>query len=82
MGHQVTSDGLTLLAGAYIAWEKHIGQHYCLASTGEGNCDVGDEVLRRLHTAYTHITYEEAKEAMEAIRNWEWETMAPYEKGT
>jgi hypothetical protein len=76
------SDSLLLLAGAYIAWELHIGSHYCKTSTGEGSCDVGDELLRRLHTAYAMLDADERKTALEAVRGWDWKPAAPYRSDT
>jgi hypothetical protein len=73
------SESLLRLAGSYIAWESHISSHYCKAATGEGACEGGDETLRRLHTAIAALTEDERREALEAVREWDWQPEAPYE---
>ncbi len=70
------------LAGAYLAYDMHLGSHYCKASTGEGSCQVGDELLRRLHTAAAVLSADERREALEAVREWDWEPDAPYTRDT
>jgi hypothetical protein len=79
---KATRDAFGLLAGAYIAWELHIGSHYCKAASGEGQCDAGHEILRRLHTAYYALTDEQRREALETVRDWDWEDEAPYDNAT
>lgn len=72
------SESLIRLAGSYITWETHIGSHYCEAATGEGPCEVGNEVLRRLHTAIAALTEDERREALQVVREWDWQPEAPY----
>lgn len=72
------SDQINRLAGAYVAWELHIGGHYCQAASGEGSCAAGDEILRRLHTAYSSLDESARREVMASVREWDWEPEAPY----
>jgi hypothetical protein len=61
------------LAGAYVTWELHIGGHFCPTSEGTGACKVGDELLRRLHTAYAHLEDDDRQHVLWAVRAWDWE---------
>lgn len=74
------TDSLVRVAGAYIAWDSHIGSHWCPAAAGEGSCEAGDEILRRLHSALFQLDQDERRMALEAVREWDWEDEAPYPK--
>jgi hypothetical protein len=66
-----------LVAGCYAAWDAHLGSHFCPTAVGQGECEAGSEILRRLHTSLVLL---DRKRALEAVRAWDWEPEAPYPK--
>jgi hypothetical protein len=71
--HSSYPDKVERLAGAYIAWDAHLGTHFCLVAAGTGECDAGDAILKRLHAALFDLLPEERLEALKATREHEFE---------
>ena len=73
------SNSFAFVTGAYLAWDAHLGSHYCPTATGEGECESGSEILRRLHTAAALLDRDERAYALQVAREWRWEDEAPYD---